>query len=103
MVGVATEQHKGKYKMGLKKVGTSKSLQISTWRKAKWENTDALGREVIRHSSVYQAGPCCEQEEGINKTAVMDSSQQKGLRRDHFPSILARQNTFSIAPYKPAV
>lgn len=85
VVRVVTEQHKGKYKMGLKKVGMFKSLQISTWREAKWENTDPLGREVIWHSSVYQVGPCYEQEEGINKREVMDSSQQKGLQKRSFP------------------
>lgn len=69
MVGVVTEQQEGKYKMGLNKVGISKSLQISTRREAKWENTGPLGREVILHSSVYQAGPCYEQEEGINKSS----------------------------------
>lgn len=89
--------------MGLKKLGIFKSLHISTWREVKWEDADPLGRGVIQYSSVYQAGPCYEQEEGIDKRAVMESSQQKDFRRDHFPSILARQNTFTIAPYKPVV
>lgn len=72
LVGVVTEQHEGKYEMQAKGKGSraSKSLQISTWKGVGWENAVPPGREVIWHSSAYQAGPCYEQEEGVNKKAV---------------------------------
>lgn len=90
--------------MGLKKAGISKSLHISTWREVKWENTDPLGREVIQHSTVYQAVylAMSKRKELIRKQ-WWTAHSKKDFRRDHFPSILARQNTFPIAPYKPAV